>query len=145
MKAVKYPIKVDFASEQILISNSFAKKASVSSSKEYKALTKVQASYPGYKIEIKQVKKNPAKESYKGLTYDYMRRYIIKYTPSPELSKALAELEDNIFISLCHSEAKRYPTVKKWFLKKYPRIEEFGLDLSLLDSNVNNSALAEVA
>ena len=74
-----------------------------------------------------------------------MRRYIIKYTPSQELSKALAELEDNIFISLCHSEAKRYPTVKKWFLKKYPRIEEFGLDLSLLDSNVNNTALAEVA
>ena len=45
MKAVKYPIKVDFENEQILISKSFSKKASVSSSKEYKALTKVQASY----------------------------------------------------------------------------------------------------
>jgi len=145
MKAVKYPIKVDFENEQILISKSFSKKASVSSSKEYKALTKVKSAYPAYKIEIKQVRKNPAKESYKGLTYDYMRRYIIKYTPSQELSKALAELEDNIFISLCHSEAKRYPTVKKWFLKKYPRIEEFGLDLELLDSNVNNKVLPEVA
>lgn len=29
-------------------------------------------------------------------------------------------------IAACHSQAFRYPVIKKWFLAKYPEIENFG-------------------
>ena len=29
-------------------------------------------------------------------------------------------------IAACHSQAFRYPVIKKWFLAKYPEIEDFG-------------------
>ena len=32
-----------------------------------------------------------------------------------------------ILISKCHSNAKRYPVIKNWFLEKYPEVKEFGM------------------
>ena len=31
-----------------------------------------------------------------------------------------------ILISQCHSQSKRYPEIKKWFLNKYPEVKKFG-------------------
>ena len=39
----------------------------------------------------------------------------------------LVEFEDLIFISKCHSQAKRYPAIKNWFLDKYPEVKKFGI------------------
>jgi len=30
-------------------------------------------------------------------------------------------------ISQCHSQSKRYPVIKKWFLEKYPEVKKFGV------------------
>lgn len=30
--------------------------------------------------------------------------------------------------SKCHSQGKRYPSIKKWFLETYPEIAEFGMN-----------------
>lgn len=72
------------------------------------------------------LKKNPNKECYRGLTYEYMRSYIERY--ESDVDSALKELEDMIFDSKCHSKGYRYPTVKKWFLTKYPEVAKFGVE-----------------
>ena len=73
----------------------------------------------------KQIKKPAHKESYKGLTYDYMRTYITNHEPKETKDAVSKELEDMIEISKCHSI--RYPTIKKWFLAKYPEVAGFGV------------------
>ena len=30
-----------------------------------------------------------------------------------------------IFLSKCHKKSLRYPTIKKWFLAKYPDVKNF--------------------
>ena len=40
----------------------------------------------------------------------------------------MAEYKELRLISECHCKARRYPKIKKWFLKTYPEVELFGLE-----------------
>ena len=40
----------------------------------------------------------------------------------------MAEYREKRLISECHGKARRYPAIKKWFLKQYPEVEKFGLE-----------------
>ena len=42
----------------------------------------------------------------------------------------MAEYNELRLISECHCKARRYPKIKKWFLKKYPEVEKFGTEES---------------
>ena len=79
------------------------------------------------KEKREQIKKNAAKETYPGLTYEYMRDYIILHTAPEDELEAVAEFDELILISKCQAKGKRYPTIKKWFLAKYPEIVKFGM------------------
>ena len=59
-----------------------------------------------------------------------MREYIKSHEAIATVESALAELEDMIYISKCHSNGFRYPTIKKWFLERYKEVAEFGTELS---------------
>ena len=55
-----------------------------------------------------------------------MRDYIITHTsPEKELA-AVAEFDEMVLVSKCHGKSLRYPTIKKWFLAKYPEVAKFG-------------------
>ena len=96
-------------------------------SEEYRDLTEVMKRHPDYKVLRRNIKKNPKKETYAGLTYQYMRAYIITHSFPEARERELAEFEDKIFISKCHAQGLRYPTIKKWFLEKFPEVAEFGV------------------
>ena len=64
---------------------------------------------------------------WKGLTYAYMRDYIIFHSTQEEEAAAVAEFNEMLLISRCHSKANRYPAIKKWFLAKHPEVAEFGM------------------
>ena len=69
-----------------------------------------------------------------------MEEYITKYSANEDQKKAdLAELEKMIDISKCHGMAYRYPTIKKWFLAKYPEVAKFGL----VDAEAQNNSKKE--
>ena len=55
---------------------------------EYAHLQSVRRDYPDYAVITRQIKKNSNKKVYKGLTYDYMRDYIILHT-TPTSAKSL--------------------------------------------------------
>ena len=92
-----------------------------------KAVPLLPASLAQKYIRIKRIKRNPDKETYRGLTYAYMERYIETHANADEIMEEYKELR---LISECHCKARRYPKIKKWFLKKYPEVEKFGTDES---------------
>lgn len=113
-------IIINHENKTITLTRAFAKLTSNPLNKEAKLLSRVVKDFPDYEIIVRTIKRNPDKDTYKGLTYDYMREYIIRF--SEDKKADLKELEDMIFISQCHSKSKRYPVIKKWFLKKYPDV-----------------------
>ena len=124
---MKNTLKVDRNNGLIIMDRTFAKLSENTRSEEYAHLQQVRKDYPTFTVITRTIKKNPNKECYKGLTYEYMMEYIMKHEPAETRRTVLAELDDMIFISQCHSQAKRYPVIKKWFLEKYPEIVKFGM------------------
>ena len=118
-------IRVNYAERKIVLSSAFAKKAFTHGTDEYRQLQAVRNDYPDFALKMRKFKTNTAQERYRGLTYDFMREHIRTHEADPK--PVLAELEDMIGISKCHSIGKRYPTIKAWFLERYPQIAEFGM------------------
>lgn len=121
-------IKVNYAERKIILSSAFAKKCFTPGSVEYAQLQAVRVDYPDFALVTRKFKTNTAQEHYRGLTYDFMRDYIS--THETDAKAVLAELEEMIGISKAHSLHKRYPTIKAWFLERYPAIAKFGMTKS---------------
>ena len=124
----KTPARFDHINKQIILYKWFAEKAQYTKNKEYRTLIGFTKDFPTYEVVIRNdIDANRNQEHYKGLTYEYMERYIRKYEPEVTREAVLKELEDKLFISECHSKGRRYPTIKKWFLEKYPDVAKFGM------------------
>ncbi len=132
-------IFVDYAHSSISISSAFAKKALIPGTDEYAQLQSVRKDFPEFRLVTRQFKTNTKQEHYRGLTYEFMRDYIGDHEADP--NPVLEELDKQIGISKCHSLNKRYPTIKKWFLNRYPEIAQFGIPKS--DSKLKEVATTE--
>ena len=121
-------IKVDFVNEKAVMTRAFAKKASDPKSMEYAQLMELKQNFPNIQILSHTIKKNPSKESYKGLTYEYMKKYIALHEEGDDYDAVMEEFNENLLLAECHSSKHRYPTIKAWFLKKYPQVAEFGIE-----------------
>ena len=120
-------LKVDHSKRQLVMSREFAKFANDTMSEEYAHLQCVRQDYPHYQTVLRTITRNNNKESYKGLTYEYMEDYILTHGTQEERKKTYDEYNELRLIAECHSKAYRYPTIKRWFLNKYPEIMEFGM------------------
>ena len=122
-------LKVDHSKRQLVMSREFAKFANDTMSEEYAHLQSVRQDYPLYQVVLRKITRNSNKESYKGLTYEYMEDYILTHGTQEERKKTYDEYNELRLIAECHSKAHRYPTIKRWFLNKYPEIMEFGMQV----------------
>lgn len=52
-----------------------------------------------------------------------MKDYILSHGTDDDLHT----YEEMRLISKCHSKAFRYPTIKGWFLERFPEIKQFGV------------------
>ena len=118
-------IRINYAESKIILSSAFEKKAFVHGTVEYAQLQAVRNDYPDFVLVTRKFKTNTKQEHYRGLDYPFMRKYISAHEADPK--PVLDELEEMIGISQCHSLNKRYPTIKKWFLERYPAVAEFGM------------------
>ena len=118
-------IRVIYDERRIVLSSAFEKKAFVPGTVEYEKLQAVRRDYPDFTLAVRKFQTNTEQDRYRGLTYDYMRWYIS--SREADAKPVLDELEEMIDISKCHSQGKRYPTIKKWFLDRYPEIAKFGM------------------
>lgn len=124
---MKNYLKVDVANSRLVMDRTFAKNCAIAGSAEYNLLQATRKDYPNFTVEQRTIKRNANKECYRGLTYDYMKMYIASHESEENAEVVLAELEEMILISKCHSMGYRYPTIKAWFLEKYPEIATFGM------------------
>lgn len=119
---MKNILKVDTVNNLLVMDRTFAKAAEIVGSEEYVMLQNARHDYPTYRVVRKQIKRNAAKECYRGLTYEYMENYIASHPYSAVIRK---EYDDLRLLAECHSI--RYPTIKKWFLATYPEVEKYGM------------------
>lgn len=124
---MKNYLKVDVATSRLVMDKTFAKNCAIAGSAEYNLLQAARKDYPSFAVVQRTIKRNEKKECYRGLTYNYMKAYIASHESEKNAEVVLAELEEMILISKCHSMGYRYPTIKAWFLEKYPEIAAFGM------------------
>ena len=95
-------------------------------SEEYALLQKTRQDFPTFVVRTRQIKTNPKKDTYKGLTYERMRNHIATHESEEVVEEKLNAFDEMVYISKCHRGSLRYPTIKKWFLKEYPDVAKFG-------------------
>lgn len=120
---MKNTLRLNHDTRTIVMDKTFAKFAENTMSEEYAHLQKVRMDYPTYTVERRRITRNAAKECYRGLTYTYMQDYILSHGTEEDLHT----YEEMKLISKCHSKAFRYPTIKAWFLDRFPEIKAFGV------------------
>lgn len=77
---------------------------------------KLQAKYPTFKFEVKDLNKS-SKKTYANLTYDRMKQFIKICLPEEERAAALATFK--IKCNEATTKDGRYGYVKSWFLSEY--------------------------
>ena len=107
--------EVDFINSKIILTKKFYKAATTLNSPEYNTLLQLRTQNPDYEIVLKEIKKKEGKKSYRNLTYDNMRNYIIAL--EGEKSETLKEFDK--VLKLSKVQAGPYAYVKTWFLGKY--------------------------
>ena len=120
---MKNVLKVSHADRTIVMDRTFAKFADNTMSPEYAHLQQVRRDYPTYTVVQRQIKKNAKQEHYHGLTYAYMEDYIASHGNADD-RRTYDEMK---LISKCHSKGFRYPTIKAWFLERFPEVKAFGI------------------
>ena len=109
------------------MSKKFAKAASGFGSREYKQLQEVRRDYPDFSVVTVSRKTAGKKETFKGLTYEYMEMYIQKHDDDDTksimaeylmLRGKTAEAEEAL------AESFTYLEMREWFLKKFPAIAQ---------------------
>ena len=115
----KSKLMVKYAEGVIEMNTTFAKEMRNPLSEEYALLQRTRQDFPTFVIRRRQIKSNPHKDTYKGLTYEYMKNYIKKH--DDEDGKIMAEFNDLIALDKKnkvegaeHLEAAGYLDVKKW-------------------------------
>lgn len=122
----KSSLKVIYAKGVIEMNTTFAKMMQNPMSDEYAQLQKVRSDFPTFVVRTRKIKSNPQKDTYKGLTYEWMRNHIATHEPEEVVEEKLNAFDEMVYISKCHRGSLRYPTIKKWFLKEYPNVAKFG-------------------
>ena len=120
-------ITISARTHSLVLTKSFAAKATIFGSDEYKMLQEARRDYPGYKVTVGKSKTKEAKNVYAGLDYDYMEKYIEAHdneekTIMAEYQMLRGESEEAKAI---HARSASFLEIRAWFLKKYPAIEEF--------------------
>ena len=129
---MKNTLKINHTNSTIVMDRTFAKLAENTMSAEYAHLQQVRKDYPTYTVTKRQIKRNDNKESYKGLTYEYMETYILSHGTSETRIANLREFNEMRLIAECHSKAFRYPVIKAWFLEMYPEVKNFGMKVEAI-------------
>ena len=122
-------MKINEAARTIEMTKMFYRAACQFGTEEYKMLQEARRDYPGFKTAIAQPKKNSKaqNESYKGLDYKYMEKYITAHDDEDQsvmaeykMLRGLDEESKEIGI-----ESLSYQEMKAWFLDKFPAIREY--------------------
>ena len=118
-------INVSSRTRSLVLTKSFAAKAAIFGTDEYKMLHEARRDYPGYKVTVSKTKE--AKNIYAGLDYAYMEKYIKSHDDDKQ-----SIMNEYLMLRGLSDEAKElqagsasFLEIRSWFLKTFPAIEAF--------------------
>ena len=114
-------IKLNYRKHTIEITKAFEKKAATYNSEEYRMLSKVRRENPDFRVVIVAGSKGRA-DTYKGLTYDYMEKYM-KMKEDKEGLETLSQIRKQKDDELSFEKTQSFLKTRKWFLEKYPELQ----------------------
>lgn len=119
-------IRINDKNKTIEVTKKFATAASRYGTREYEDLQNVRRDYPKYKVVTRSAGKK--KDSFKGLTYDYMEKYIREHdnadkTIMAEFNALRGKNADGTNVEFADSVS--YGTVKEWFLSQYKELTAY--------------------
>ena len=105
----------DFTTNTIVASKTTLKKAGNPTTPEYKALMKMIAGQPTFRVVEKTINNSKKKNTHLGLTIEVMEAHIQKQENSVAL---MAEFNEAQMFG-----KSKYPLAKKWFLEQFPNFK----------------------
>ena len=105
----------DFTTNTIVASKTTLKKASNPTTPEYKALMKMIAGQPTFRVAEKVINNSKKKNTHRGLTIEVMEAHIQKQENSVAL---MAEFKEAQMFG-----KSKYPLAKKWFVAQFPNFK----------------------
>ena len=109
----------------IEITKKFDKASSRFGTDEFKALQEAVASAPQYRVVVKETK---TRDAYKGLTFEFMEKYIKRHDEDGTKWAEYRENRGYVLIDgeeLEMNESLTYGEIRTWFLAVYPEFEAF--------------------
>lgn len=118
-------IKFDAITNTITLTKGFYEASKNPDSEEYARLSDLMSKHPNMKIAINSNRRGKTPSEYKGLTYDYMRRFIriMDKENIVTFEEVIAHYED-----FGYASGKLYQCVKDWFLATYPHHKDMIVD-----------------
>ena len=116
---MKKGLKIDFQNKQIIMTAKFFSRAQFVDTEEYELLQKCRKENPGFEVVRRTIKKCVGKQSFKGLTYEYMEKYISTHA---DAGMRMREYQKLRLASECR--AVKYSAIRSWFLKTYPELRK---------------------
>lgn len=117
-------IRFNRKTRTIEVTKSFDKAASRFGTEEYDALMQARKDHPDYRVVVKSAAKSH--EHFKGLTYEFMEKYIASHDDDGENMAMFNDLRATSEEAQRYgAEAASYGEIKAWFFKTYPEIEAF--------------------
>ena len=119
-------MKINYTSMTIEMTKTEAKNAGKVGTEAFKEMLSLMQQFPNYKIQVATKAATKKSCDYKGLTYDYMEKYIQAHDEDQSIMKEyqmLRGLTSEAQEALADSCS--YQEIKNWFLAKFPAIEKF--------------------
>ena len=142
---MKNTLTLNHEKRTIIMDRTFAKYAENTMSDEYAHLQRVRKDYPNYTVIQRQIKRNPNKKTYNGLTFAVMKAYIESQSNSEKQLKVFEAVK-----RIAEMKGSKYPLTKKWFLNTYPDFKENAVkenetNALVSDNEIEAQAIAELA
>lgn len=123
-------ITISARTRSLNLTKTFAAKAAIFGTDEYKMLQEAHRDYPGYKVNVVKSRKDDKKkenlDAFKGLTYDYMEKYIKAHDDDgshmADFQILRGKSEDAVEAL---ADSASYKEIRDWFLATYPAIKQF--------------------
>ena len=138
-------IIINNKNHSIEMNKAFSKAASVYGTPEYAELQNVRRDYPAYRI-VTVAKKGP-KSEYKGLTFEYMKKYIASHDDENKTIMAeFLDLRGESEVAKANGAmSASYIEIKAWFFEQYPEIQKFHDDRNAMLKNAMEKQAAKKA
>lgn len=116
---------INYEKKVIEMTKTEAKEAGNPNSEKFEELMKYRSVFPDFAIIVK--KTSVKRDTYKGLDYDYMKKYIETHDNKDENLQMFYKLRglNKNGVRDVSIEEHTYGEIKMWFLEAYPEIEAF--------------------